>query len=58
VVTSALRGLILGAGALPASQTVGGQVALARLWSAAIMAVFAPLAVQLYRQSVGGDRQR
>jgi ABC transporter DrrB family efflux protein len=52
VVTSALRGLILGAGALPAGQTVSGQVALALLWSAAIMAVFAPLAVRLYRRSV------
>ena len=58
VVTSALRGLILGAGALSAGQTVSGQVALALLWSAAIMAVFAPLAVQLYRRSASGDRQR
>jgi len=52
VVTNALRGLILGAGALPVGQTVSGQVALAFLWSAAIMAVFAPFAVHLYRRSV------
>jgi ABC-2 type transport system permease protein/oleandomycin transport system permease protein len=58
VVTGALRGLILGAGALPAGQTVGGQVALALLWSAAIMAVIVPLAVQLYRRSASGDCQR
>jgi ABC transporter DrrB family efflux protein len=52
VVTSALRGLVLGAGALPAGQTVNGQVALALLWSAAMIAAFAPLAVRLYRRSV------
>ena len=52
VVTNALRGLILGEGALPAGQTVGGQVVLALIWSAAIAAVFAPLAVRIYRRTV------
>jgi len=52
VVTNALRGLILGPGALPPGTTVGGQVVVALAWSAAILAVFAPLAVRLYRRSV------
>jgi ABC transporter DrrB family efflux protein len=52
VTTNALRGLILGQGALPPGQTVTGQVALALAWSAAITAVFAPLAVRLYRRTV------
>jgi ABC transporter DrrB family efflux protein len=52
VATNALRGLILGPGALPPGTTVAGQVALALAWSAAILAVFAPLAVRLYRRSV------
>jgi ABC transporter DrrB family efflux protein len=52
VVTNALRGLILGQGALPQGQTVTGQVLLALAWSAGITAVFAPLAVHLYRRAV------
>jgi ABC transporter DrrB family efflux protein len=52
VTTNALRGLILGQGALPPGQTVTGQVVLALVWSAAITAVFAPLAVRLYRRTV------
>ncbi len=52
VVTNALRGLILGEGALPAGQTIGGQVVLALTWSAVIIAVFAPLAVRIYRRTV------
>ena len=52
VVTNALRGLILGQGALPPGHTVTGQAALALLWSAAIIAVFAPLAVHLYSRAV------
>ncbi|HZD02645.1 MAG TPA: ABC transporter permease [Actinomycetes bacterium] len=48
VTTNALRGLILGQAALPPGQTVTGQVALALVWSGAITAVFAPLAVRLY----------
>jgi ABC transporter DrrB family efflux protein len=52
VATNALRGLILGQGALPPGRTVAGQVALALVWAAAITAVFAPLAVRAYRRTV------
>jgi ABC transporter DrrB family efflux protein len=52
VATNALRGLILGQGALPPGRTVTGQVVLALLWAAAITAVFAPLAVRSYRRTV------
>jgi ABC transporter DrrB family efflux protein len=52
VATNALRGLILGQGALPPGRTVASQVALALLWAAAITAVFAPLAVRAYRRTV------
>jgi ABC transporter DrrB family efflux protein len=52
VATNALRGLVLGPGALPPGRTVAGQVALALLWAAAITAVFAPLAVRAYRRTV------
>jgi ABC transporter DrrB family efflux protein len=52
VVTNALRGLILGPGALQPGQSVTGQVLLALAWSAAIIAVFAPLAVRAYRRAV------
>jgi ABC transporter DrrB family efflux protein len=52
VATNALRGLVLGQGALPPGRTVTGQVALALLWAAAILAVFAPLAVRAYRRTV------
>jgi ABC transporter DrrB family efflux protein len=52
VVTNALRGLILGQAALPGTQTVAGVIVPALLWSAAILAVFAPLAVHIYRRSV------
>jgi len=49
VATNALRGLILGQGALPpGGPSRPGAAALA--WSAAIIAVFAPLAVRLYRR--------
>jgi ABC-2 type transport system permease protein/oleandomycin transport system permease protein len=53
VTTNALRGLILGQGALPPGQTVTGQVVLALAWSAAITVVFAPVAVGTYRRAVG-----
>lgn len=53
VTVDALRGLILGAGALQPGQTVEGQVALALAWSAAILVVFVPLAVGRYRRAVG-----
>jgi ABC transporter DrrB family efflux protein len=52
VATNALRGLILGQGALPPGRTVAGQVALALLWAAAITAVSAPLAVRTYRRTL------
>jgi hypothetical protein len=52
VATNALRGLILGQGALPPGHTVGGQVALALAWSAAITAVFAPLAFRRYSRTL------
>jgi ABC transporter DrrB family efflux protein len=50
-VTDAARGLILGPDALPAGQTTGGQIVAALVWSAAIVAVFAPLAVARYRRA-------
>jgi ABC transporter DrrB family efflux protein len=53
VVADALRGLILGQGALAPGQTVGGLVLLALAWSAGILLVFAPLAVRVYRKAVG-----
>jgi len=53
VVADALRGLILGQGALSPGQTVPGQVLLAMAWSVGILAVFAPLAVRVYRRAVG-----
>jgi ABC transporter DrrB family efflux protein len=49
---NALRGLVLGQGALPPGRTVAGQVALALLWVVAITAVFVPLAVRAYRRTV------
>src|SRR6266540_2228632 len=52
VATNALRGLLLGPGALHPGQTVAGQVVLALIWSAAILAVAAPLAVRRYRRTV------
>jgi ABC transporter DrrB family efflux protein len=52
VATNALRGLVLGPGALPPGRTVAGQVALALLWAAAITALFVPLAVRAYRRTV------
>jgi ABC transporter DrrB family efflux protein len=52
VATNALRGLVLGPGALPPGRSVAGQVALALLWAVAITAVFVPLAVRAYRRTV------
>jgi ABC transporter DrrB family efflux protein len=52
VATNALRGLVLGPGALPPGRTVAGQVVLALLWAAAITAIFAPLAVRTYRRTL------
>jgi ABC-2 type transport system permease protein/oleandomycin transport system permease protein len=52
VTANAVRGLILGPGALPAGQTVAGQVGLCLLWAAAITAACVPLAVRAYRRTV------
>ncbi|MEE8330386.1 MAG: ABC transporter permease [Acidimicrobiia bacterium] len=52
VTVNALRGLILGEDALEAGQTTIGQIFLAVVWSAIILAIFIPLAVRLYRRSV------
>ena len=49
---NAVRGLILGEGALAPSQTVAGEVTAALLWALAILMVAAPLAVRLYRRAV------
>jgi ABC transporter DrrB family efflux protein len=50
---NAMRGLILGDGALPAGETVSESVLIALAWIAAILLVFAPLAVRRYRRTVG-----
>lgn len=52
VTANAVRGLILGPGALPAGQTVAGQVALTLLWAVTITVVCVPLAVRAYRRTV------
>lgn len=52
VTTNALRGLILGEGALLPGQTVGGEVLAALAWALGILVVFAPLAVRIYRRTV------
>lgn len=49
---NAVRGLILGDGALAASQTVAGEVTAALLWALAILVLAAPLAVRRYRRAV------
>lgn len=51
-VANALRGLLLGPAALPPGQTVAGQALLALAWTAAILTVFAPLAVRVYKRTV------
>lgn len=52
VTANALRGLILGEGALLPGTTVGGQVVAALAWALGILVVFAPLAVRAYRKLV------
>lgn len=52
IVAQAARGLMVGEAALQPGQTVAGQVGLAFIWIAAITAVFAPLAVRVYRRAV------
>jgi ABC transporter DrrB family efflux protein len=52
IVVNAMRGLMVGPELLLPGQTVAGQVGLAFLWIAGITAVFAPLAVRVYRRAV------
>lgn len=52
VVTNAIRGLMLGGGALPPGQTVTGEVLTALAWIAGIVAIFSVLAVRTYRRAV------
>lgn len=51
VAAGALRGLMLGEGALPPGQTVTGQVALTLVWATALIVVFAPLAVRVFSRT-------
>ena len=51
VVANALRGLTLGPTALPPGYTVTGATSLALAWTAALLAVFVPLAVHAYRRT-------
>ncbi len=48
--TNAIRGLVLGQGALPVGHTVAGDVLTALVWAVGILAVFVPLAVRAYRR--------
>lgn len=48
VASNAVRGLMLGEGALAPGQSVAGQVVLTVVWAGALIAVFAPLAVRAY----------
>jgi len=52
IVTNALRGLMLGEGALPAGQTVGRQVVVALVWIAGITVVSSTMAVRTYRRAL------
>ena len=51
VIANAMRGLVLGPEVLPAGRTVLTQTLLALGWSAAIVAVAAPIAVRMYRRA-------
>ncbi|NEE03810.1 ABC transporter permease [Phytoactinopolyspora halotolerans] len=50
-IADALRGLMLGAGALPPGQTVAGQAMVALAWIGGITAICVPLAVRAYRRA-------
>ena len=52
IIANAMRGLMVGPELLLPGQTVPAQVLLALLWIAGITAVFAPLAVRVYRKAV------
>lgn len=53
VMVNAMRGLILGEAALPTGSTVGGAITTAVIWNIAILLVFFPLSVRLYRRAAG-----
>lgn len=53
VMVNAMRGLILGEAALPSGSTVGGAITTAVIWNIAILLVFFPLSVRLYRRAAG-----
>jgi hypothetical protein len=52
VTANAVRGLVLGAGALPAGHTVAGEVGMSLLWATGITLACTPLAVRAYRRTV------
>jgi ABC transporter DrrB family efflux protein len=51
-IANAMRGLMIGPDMLPPGMTVGGQVLIAMAWIVGLTAVFAPLAVRMYRRAV------
>ena len=53
VMVNAMRALILGEASLPAGSTVGGSITAAVVWNIAILLVFFPLSVRLYRRAAG-----
>ncbi len=53
VMVNAMRGLILGEAALPTGSTVGGAITAAVIWNIAILVIFFPLSVRLYRRAAG-----
>jgi len=53
VMANALRGLMLGEGALPPDTSVQSVVVLSFVWIIAIVVVAVPIAVRLYRKSAG-----
>jgi ABC transporter DrrB family efflux protein len=52
VAANALRGLMLGEGALEPGQTVAGQVGLTLIWAGVLTAGFAPLAVRAFSRPI------
>jgi ABC transporter DrrB family efflux protein len=52
ITADAVRGLVLGPGALPPGDSVAGQVGLSLVSAAAITAACVPIAVRAYRHSV------
>lgn len=52
IVGNAMRGLILGPGALNPGQTTRGLILLSLVWIGGILIVFVPLAVRMYRKAI------